>query len=544
MTRVQSRSGAWFVILAGLLLLVPAIGHCQACVTAAQVTLSGSFRGANGTPASNYVMTLVPSQQGYISTCGVNLPIANTCGTSTDGSVVGIGNPLTATVNTTSGSGSLPSGVYYSVYEFYDAAGHVTLPSPETAQTLSVTGSLVVNPPSSGVPSLASGMKVFISTTSGAETLQGSTTGSGSFIQSTSLTSGASPSGTNTTLCQIIANDAIWPTGTGYNVSLTDSAGNPVPNYPMQWQLMGPGTTINLSNGLPYYHGVVYYPVPILAAPANHGTQSISGGLNFGGYNVLNVGKLGIGTATPGWGIDVEGSGLNAFINAAGGYLVNGNGGTSGQCLASDGTAYDTSVPCIGSLPTVYYQTVQSNGSAQTQRPALNFSPYFVITDSSSPTRTTVSPVTTGTEGQLVTAASAGTSGNCAQWDMDGGIAATSSPCFSGTVTQKNCLSVSCAGGSTYASGVTYTNLSSVPVMEEVAADYTSPGGGCVGQDFILNAYVNGLLVGHNSVNNSCIPTYTGASVTFLVPAGSTFSTVVLYDSGAAVITSWVELPI
>jgi len=40
---------------------------------------------------------------------------------------------------------------------------------------------------------------------------------------------------------------------------------------------MGPGTTINVSNGLPYYHGVVMYPTPILASPLNHATQSING---------------------------------------------------------------------------------------------------------------------------------------------------------------------------------------------------------------------------------------------------------------------------
>ena len=40
-----------------------------------------------------------------------------------------------------------------------------------------------------------------------------------------------------------------------------------LPGYPMLWQITGPGTTINLSQGLPYYHGVVMYPSPILASP-------------------------------------------------------------------------------------------------------------------------------------------------------------------------------------------------------------------------------------------------------------------------------------
>jgi len=350
------------------------IAHCQpTCSQLAQVALSGKLAGANGLPAKNYVMTLKPSQQGYIAGCNVNLAINTTCATSTDGSVVGIQNPLTATINTTSGAGSLGAGTYYTVYEWYDAAGHVTLTSSETIKTLSATGSLVVNPPSSGMPALAVGMDVFIGTTSGGETLQGQTVGSASFVQSAALTSGASPASSNTTLCQVTANDTIWPTGTGYNVSLVDSVGNPIPNYPMQWQLLGPGTTINLSNGLPYYHGTVFYPVPILANPANHGAQSISGTLDLGGYFLRDVARVGVGTSTPAWGIDVEGTGLNGLINSKGGYLANGSGGTAGQCLASDGTAFNTITNCVTSLPNFYYQHVGINGGASApQEPKLN----------------------------------------------------------------------------------------------------------------------------------------------------------------------------
>jgi hypothetical protein len=414
------------LILAALILIFPTIGHCTAptCQQLAQVTLAGNLGGANGLPASNYIMTLTPSQQGFIAGCQVNLATTNTCATSTDGSVVGLPNPLTATINTTSGSGSLGFGVYYTVYEWYDAAGHLTVPSPETATTLSATGSLVVNPPVSGIPALAAGMDVFIGTASGGETLQGQTTGTSSFVQAISLASGASPASSNTTLCQVTANDAVWPTGTGYSVTMVDQYGNPVPNYPMQWQLMGAGSTINLSNGLPYYHGVVYYPVPILSAPANHGVQSISGPLNLGGYNLTGVGKLGVGTSTPGWGVDVEGAGLNSYINAKGGYLVNGGAGTTGQALCSDGTYLDQFCTFITSVSTLYYQTVAANGTAKTQRPVLNFSPYFTVTDSSSPAESTVAPVTTGTEAQLVTAVAAGTSGKCPTWDASGGLSA------------------------------------------------------------------------------------------------------------------------
>jgi hypothetical protein len=59
----------------------------------------------------------------------------------------------------------------------------------------------------------------------------------------------------------------------------------------MSWQLLGPNSTINLSNGLPYYHGVVTYPSPILASPFNHAVQSISGPLNLGNYG-LSAGSI------------------------------------------------------------------------------------------------------------------------------------------------------------------------------------------------------------------------------------------------------------
>lgn len=322
-------------ILCLFLCIAPKL-HAQACITASQVTLTGNLRSSNGLPSSNYTISFRPSQQGYIAGCGVNIPTTAACATSTDGSVVGLPNPLTATTNTTAGTGSLTPGIYYSVYAWYDAAGHITLPSPESRTQLSSSGSVVVNPPSSGIPAGAVGMQVYISTSSGTETLQGATTGSGSYVQSSALISGNSPGISNTTLCQLTANDAIWPTGTGYVTSLTDSRGNAVPGYPMQWQLLGAGTTINLSNGLPYYHGVVLFPVPILTAPLNHGVQSISGPLSLSGYNLLNVGKIGVGTSTPGWSIDVE----NGFINSSNGYLFNGGAGTLGQCLVSNGTAF------------------------------------------------------------------------------------------------------------------------------------------------------------------------------------------------------------
>lgn len=351
--------------LAGLLGLFTAVASAQ------NVTLIGQLQGSNGLPSSNYSISFVPSQWFYIAGAGVVINSTSYCATSTDGSVVGQLNPLIASIVTPAFTGTLPAGNYYSFYTFYTAGGQQTLPSPETVTNLSGTGELNIAPPPGPLPAGVVGMKVYVGPTSGSELLQGSTTGTSVYVQSIPLTSGANPPTSNNTICTQIANDAGWPTGTGYTVSIADSSGNTLPGYPMMWQLLGPNTTINLSNGLPYYHGVVTFPVPILATPQNHAAQSISGPLSMTGYDLVNVGHLGVGTGLPAWGVDVEGSGLAGMINAKNGYLVNGNGGTAGQCLISDGTAFDTPAAC---LTTAWYQTiiVGSHASdAVTQRPYL-----------------------------------------------------------------------------------------------------------------------------------------------------------------------------
>jgi len=110
-----------------------------------------------------------------------------------------------------------------------------------------------------------------------------------------------------------------------------------------------------------------------------------NGPLNFGGYNVTGVGKLGVGTNMPGWGIDVEGAGPSSYINGTA-FLIGGAGGLDGQYPCSDGIAIDH----FCSSASGFYQTIASNGTARTQRPTLNFSPAFSVTDSSSPAQTTI----------------------------------------------------------------------------------------------------------------------------------------------------------
>lgn len=354
------------------------------------------------------------------------------CATSSDGTVVGTLNPLQPPIVAAGFFGTLGSGNYYVQIAWYDAAAHVTQVSPEVPVQLSSTGSITVNLPAQGKPATAVGMNVYIGAASGAETLQGSTTGAATFTQSVPLITGAAEPTGNNTVCAIIANDAGWPSGTGYKMGMTAPSGAQMPGFPAQVQLLGPGGTINLGNGLPYYNGTVNYPVPILARPYNHAPQSISGPLSLTNYALTQVLKIGVGTQVPGWPIDVE----NGFINTNTGYLINGASGTTGQCLASGGAAGpNTWINCLTSVGTINYQTVQLLTTAQPQRAALNFGKYFNTADSASPSRTTITLTTTGIENDLVTAAAAGTGGHCAVWDGSGGIGDAGSGCAGPTTT-------------------------------------------------------------------------------------------------------------
>ena len=351
-----SRPTRWQRMLRFLSQLLPCVALLvvPGQVQAQMVTLTGTIQASNGLPAINETLAFTPSQWGFVAGTGVMVNTTSYCATSVDGSVVGITNPLTGTINTPAyGTGTLPAANYYVEYAWYTSSGTVTLVSPESTVQLTATGTLQVAIPSGPLPAGVTGYKVYIATTSGAETLQSTHPGNGVYSQSIPLVTGAAVPSVNNTVCQQVANDAIWPVGTGYTVSMTDPSGNTLPGYPMIWQLLGPNSTINLSTGLPYYHGIVTFPVPILASPLNHTTQSISGGLNLGIYSLF--------------------AGL---VNSANGYKVNGSGGTSGTCLASDGTAFDTILACGAN-----YQTIQISGTAQPQEPILNFLSGFSAVD-------------------------------------------------------------------------------------------------------------------------------------------------------------------
>jgi hypothetical protein len=360
-----------------------------ATATAYGGTVTGTLLGPSGLPIKNGTLTFDLQQAGLMVGSGSVVPTTASCYTSVDGSVVGLPNPLTLpNTSITYGSGTMAAGIYYVVYTFYDNAGNRTLPSPELQVQLTSTGSLIIAPPAT-FPANAAGMTVFVGTASGAETGQGNTVGPTQvFTQNqTPVTAPTALPSSNTSPCSIAFNDTIIPYS-GYNVSLLSSSGNAYPGWPQAWQLNGGvNGTVNISNGAPLWNGTILYPQPILSQPLNHGPQSISGLLDMTGYRIQNTGGIGVGIV-PVWGVDVVG-----YINSTLGYLVNGNGGTTGQCLVSNGNSF---LPgSCGSAPTLFYQYMQSNGSILAQQPLLNFAPRLTATNNAGATRTDIDLATT-----------------------------------------------------------------------------------------------------------------------------------------------------
>ncbi len=435
----------------GVALLSLCCALADAQFTAPYVALTGTISGANGMPARNYSLLLQPTQVMFVGGTSVVVAGAN-CATDANGQVVGSANPLTAPVTAAVyNSGTMLLGNYYVKITWYDSYAHETLPSVEAAIQLTATGSIVISPPVAGAPSNAVGMDVYVGTTTGGETYQGQTTSTtASFTQSVPIsTTGRVPPIQNNTVCIAVANDAAWPIA-GYNATLSTPSGNVISGFPQQWQLLGPGSTYNLSNGLPLYNGRVTYPVPLLTQPYNHNAQSISGPLSLTGYNVYNVGMLGVGTALPAWGVDVEGTGTAGEISAAAGYLYNGLAPTN-HVLLGNGTAYVDSATIPYSIITggpsvnTYYQYVitgKTAGSALAQQfylavgtgtglTAVNVadvSPNVsrtVLDVNAYPSNTTIT-----TDPYVVMTAAGGTSGQFACWDATtGGLSGSTAPC-------------------------------------------------------------------------------------------------------------------
>src|SRR5437763_8346743 len=209
----------------------------QAGTVTGQVQLASTGKGV-----ANGILTFTLSQAAVVSGSGLIVTSPVNCYTDSSGNVVGEPTPLLASVVTTmTASGTLPAATYYVRITYYDGSGE-TVASPETAASLSAQGTLIVNAPARQ-PAGASGYKVYIGTASGAETLQGSVTGTpgswANYSQTAPLVNGSALPGATTAACSLRFNDELQPSYTGYIVTLTNSAGAGIPGFPQQWYLAG-----------------------------------------------------------------------------------------------------------------------------------------------------------------------------------------------------------------------------------------------------------------------------------------------------------------
>src|SRR5208282_1203101 len=468
------------------------------------VTLAGKLVAANGSPAQNYTLTFTPSQMFFVGGSGVVVNTPTYCGTSSDGTVVGIPNPGYQTVVTPQFTGTLSPGTYYVQYTYYSGTAE-TLASPQTTVQLSATGALTVNAPASGVPQNALGMYVYIGTASGVVTRQGATLGNAPYTQSLPLTTnGPAPPQSNTSICQQVANDAGWPTGTTYSVAMADQNGNGIPPYPMNWMLMGPGTTINLSAGLPYANGIVMFPAPVLVSPPAQTQQTIYGSLAISSLNnglpaasvCANNGLLFVGVACTGGSSGGVPGGPNQSIQVN---SLNAFTGYSG--FGYDGVGTMT-VPNITASGTVAAAVLSGafNGSVGQGTP--NVGAFTTISTSVFTNTNSAGSIFNGTLGSSGTAEPAfvsaltvtglTTGGPFCLHETSGVVTATSADCGSsgGSVTGVTATSPVVSTGGT-APVISLVNASAVNVTAALGADtkyYTgSSNSPTIGQIMILD---------------------------------------------------------
>jgi hypothetical protein len=269
-------------------------------------TISGQVQNAQSGPVANATFSFTLTAPATIAGTATVVTSSVSCYTDANGNVVGEPNPLVSpVVNANIASGTLAAGTYYTRIAYLDATG-TSFAGPETATVLSSIGSLIVTAPVKQ-PLSATGYKVFISSASGTETLQGTVTGTpgtwANFTQSASLAAGAALPVSNTTVCTIRFNDELTPSFTCYDVGLVGSTGANISGFPQFWYLNGGSAgNVNVGSGTPQSNvcqgqGVVY-PQAIITQPPFNATQTVNGGLNITGNETVG-GALGVtGPAT------------------------------------------------------------------------------------------------------------------------------------------------------------------------------------------------------------------------------------------------------
>lgn len=257
-------------------------------------TVTGQVQTPSGGGFANATFSFTLTQPALVSGTATIAPATVNCYTDANGNVVGEPNPLVIpTVSANLASGTLGAATYFVKITYVDGTGQ-SVASPEGTLILSSTGTLVVTAPARQ-PTGATGYNVYISTTTGTETLQGTVTGTpgswGNFSQASALGAGSALPGSNTTSCKLRFNDELQPSFVCYDVGLISSSGSTLPGYPQYWYLSGgTGGTVNIGVGTPQstvcQGSGVSYPQSIVAQPIAGATQSIGGGLDLGVFGL------------------------------------------------------------------------------------------------------------------------------------------------------------------------------------------------------------------------------------------------------------------
>jgi hypothetical protein len=140
---------------------------------------------------------------------------------------------------------------------------------------------------------------------------------------------------------------------------------------------------------------IVYPPLPPL--PSTPSPLNVAQG----GTECTNAGCIAGNLGLPTLGATNSFSALNTFptVNVTSGYQVNGSPLASTNLSDSANLArLNAPIPysLLTGVPAVFNQTVSANGTAMTQRPTVNFSSNFAVSDSSSPAQTNVALAPTG----------------------------------------------------------------------------------------------------------------------------------------------------
>jgi hypothetical protein len=284
-----------FVILWTLLLISLNPVCAFAGTVTGQIQLASNGKGVpNGTLTFTLTQVAVASGSATVVTSPVS------CYTDGGGNVVGLPNPSALPVlSAMNGGGTLPAGSYFVRTTWANSSGE-TVPGPEKNISTTQAGALVVqvpvNPPANAIQ-----WKIYISSTTGTETLQATQNFPFSnYSQTTSLTAGSALPTANTSTCSVRFNDELQPSYTGYNVTFTTASGATVPGFPQKWYLSGGSAgTINVGTGSPLYSGVVVYPQAIISNPVQAAVQSLNGPLNMNGFPILNAAISTTGSLSP-----------------------------------------------------------------------------------------------------------------------------------------------------------------------------------------------------------------------------------------------------